>query len=368
MARPGTLSAVRRILLLITDLEIGGTPTVVRELAIRLHRQEGVEVQVACLARWGLVAEQIRAAGVEVTALGACGITDLRIVVGLARLIRQHCFDTVFSFLIHANAVAAAVSLFAREVRYIQSIQTTQPRPRWHWWLQGVVQAAADVVVVPSPSVARVAEQRSGISAKKIVVIPNAVEVGEYGRGCVSRQGDGPIPIGFIGRLDPVKRLPDLLEAVKRLNGRVHLHVFGEGRERGRVESCIRELGIASWVTLHGAVPRPQEALAQIELLVLPSEAEGFGLVLIEAMAAGIPVVGTDVDGIRDVVKDGETGVLVPVAQPHALAGAIERVVGDEGLRRRVVEGAIGEVRSRFTWDAVFPRYIQLLGLATTTR
>ena len=95
---------------------------------------------------------------------------------------------------------------------------------------------------------------------------------------------------------------------------------------------------------------------------MLPSAAEGFGLVLIEAMAAGVPVVATNVDGIRDVVRDGVSGLLVPVASPDALAAAISRVCGDEPLRRCLVAGGAEDVRRRFTWDVVLPQYRALLG------
>ncbi|HEV8291009.1 MAG TPA: glycosyltransferase, partial [Tepidisphaeraceae bacterium] len=145
-----------RILLLVTDLNIGGTPTVVRELAIRLapyaRAGEG-DVHVASLAPRGAVSEQIEAAGIAVSALNAKGPRDARVVARLHRLISREKIDTVFSFLVHANAAAAAVSLFARNVRFIQSIQTTQPEPKWHWKVQKLAQKAAEKIVVPSPSV-----------------------------------------------------------------------------------------------------------------------------------------------------------------------------------------------------------------------
>jgi glycosyltransferase involved in cell wall biosynthesis len=179
-----------------------------------------------------------------------------------------------------------------------------------------------------------------------------------------TRVTGGPIPIGFIGRLDPVKRIPDLLEAVRKLNGRVHLHIYGEGARRPELESLIAELDLKSSVTLHGSVARPQDAMSQIELLVLPSEAEGFGLVLIEAMAAGVPVVATNVPGIRDVVRDEETGLLVAPGAPGELARAIDRILSEPALRQRLVAAAGADVARRFTWDVVLPQYRQLLGLA----
>src|SRR5215203_438487 len=130
-------SPVRRILLFTTDLLIGGTPTVVRELALRLRQPGEVEIEVACLASSGPVVDQLRSAGVHVTTLDADSALN---VVGatarLVHLIRQRQYDTVVSFLVHANTVAAIASRFCRRVCFIQSIQTTQPRPRWHWLMQ----------------------------------------------------------------------------------------------------------------------------------------------------------------------------------------------------------------------------------------
>jgi glycosyltransferase involved in cell wall biosynthesis len=353
-----------RILLLVTDLNIGGTPTVVRELAIRLTPQAragGGDLLVASLSPRGPVSEQIAAAGISTHALDARGPRDARVVARLHKLIARERIDTVFSFLVHANAAAAAVSLFARNVRYIQSIQTTQPEPKWHWRVQKLAGRAAEKMVVPSPSVAAVARERCDVPQKKLVVIPNAVDPAEF-NGLEEPSDAADFAVGFLGRLDPIKCIPDLVKAIKSVP-RAHLHIFGEGPERAEIEHTALQLGITRRVTLHGAVKSPQEALEKIRLLVLPSAAEGFGLVLIEAMAAGIPVVATNVAGIRDVVKDGVTGLLVAPAQPQKLADAINRLIADPLLRNRLTEAASIDVRERFTWDVVLPKYRQLLGV-----
>ena len=379
----------RRILLLITDLEIGGTPTVVRELATRLNAPPGVLVEVACLKGWGPVADQLRERGVRVHALCASRTLDMpRVTWLLWRLVRRGPtvpmhrqagptlpyeaprlpFDTVFSFLVHANAAAALVAPLCRGTRFIQSIQTTQPKPAEHWRVQFVAKFAAERIVVPSPSVARVARQWSAVASAKLAVIPNAIDPLAFAASHAPRDAPRPFPIGFVGRLDPIKRIPDLLRSVAMLDGLVELHVFGTGSERGRIEAEVARLNIADRVWLHGAVARPQDAMDRIGTLVLPSSAEGFGLVLIEAMAAGVPVVATDVDGIRDVVRDRETGLLVPPAQPEALAAAIRRLVSDVALRERLVAAAHADVRARFTWDVVLPQYRRLLGLTEPTQ
>ena len=351
----------RRILLLTTDLEIGGTPTVVRELALRLHHPPKVVVEVMCLGSPGPSGGPLGQAGVAVRALGASGIADLpRVVREVVRSARR--FDTVFSFLVHANLVAAIASRFCcDDVRFIQSIHTTQPEPRWHWMVQRFAQECADTIVVPSPSAAKAARDWASVRKSKIIIIPNAVDAP---RAAMPLQRHGPsFRVGFLGRLDPVKRVPDLLHAMSVLDDRFVLDVFGDGEERARIEAEIERLHIHRRVTLHGVTSQPQAAIAQMDILVLPSEAEGFGLVLIEAMAAGVPVVATNVPGVRDVVEHGKTGLLVPVASPNALARAIERIATDEPLRARLIDQARREVAERYAWDRVLTMYRSLLRL-----
>jgi glycosyltransferase involved in cell wall biosynthesis len=351
----------RRILLLITDLQIGGTPTVVRELAIRLHNPPDIHVEVACIGKLGPVAEQLREANIEVTSFDAASSLHLpRTVNRILKLVRARKIDIVFSFLIHANVTAAAASWFLPEVRFIQSIQTTQPNPRWHWRLQNFAQHFAQKIVVPSPSAAQAAREWANVPNEKIVVIPNAVDIAQF-TSLRSGRTEGALRIGFIGRLDPIKRISDLVDAMSFLDNRFTLHIFGEGEDRQNIERQIAELNLQNQITMHGSTAKPQAAMQQIDLLVLPSQAEGFGLVLIEAMACGIPVVATNVAGIRDVVRNGENGLLVDVEKPDQLASAIRRIAESDSLRKKLTDAGFEDVRQRFTWATVLPQYQELL-------
>lgn len=353
---------MRRILLFITDLEIGGTPTVVRELALRLREAGRVEVEVACLKGWGPVADQIRSAGIVVTALGAQRAWQLpQMARRLRELVRARGIDTVFSFLVHANVVAAMASRKLRGVRFIQSIQTVQPRPRWHWWAQRWAARRAERIVAPSQGIVEFARERK-IDHVAFEVIPNAVDLAAFERVEVFR---GPrIRVGYLGRLDPAKSpavLPRALEATEIKEA--ELHYFGDGPERRTIEAVAQ--GMEDRVFLHGAVVRPQEALRQMDVLWLPSCVEGFGLVLIEAMASGVPVVACAAGGVLDVVKDGENGLLV-AADAHAhrgFAGSLRRLRDEPELRRRLIENGLRTVHERYTWDTVLPRYRGVLAL-----
>jgi len=144
------------------------------------------------------------------------------------------------------------------------------------------------------------------------------------------------------------------------------LHIFGDGVLRVPLErQAAKELPPAHvHYQFHGAVDTPGEALKQIDLLVLPSVAEGFGLVLIEAMATGVPVIATDVPGIRDVVDHERTGLLVPRSAGIELAFGIMRLIEETSLRRRLIENGLREVRERFSWESVMRKYRQVLGIA----
>jgi len=175
---------VRRILLVITDLEIGGTPTVVRELATRLNQIPHVKCEVACLKQLGPVGHQLRAGQVKVHAFGARGWWNvLGAMTQLIDLVRFGLFDTVVSFLVHANAMSAAASMFFTrgQVRWIQSIQTTQPSPHWHWRLQRRIRNRAECFVVPSQSVAQVAHQLAAGPAVRGLDRPLELLVGQLG-------------------------------------------------------------------------------------------------------------------------------------------------------------------------------------------
>jgi glycosyltransferase involved in cell wall biosynthesis len=360
-----TITIPLRVLLLVTDLEIGGTPTVVRELALRLPQLGGVQAEVACLADPGPVAEQIAEGGVPVFALGARSALALPLVARrLCQLVPARKIDLVYSFLVHANAVAAICKPALPGVRFIQSIQTTQPRPRWHWAVQSAAQMAAECVVVPSRSAADVAHDWAGIERDRIVVIPNAVDPALWEPNPRVRQMVADRPgeyVGFIGRLDPVKRVTDLVDALALSEPSMHLDIYGDGPERNLIAQHIADLDLGSRAFMHGSVSDSRIPLATMDVLVLPSAAEGFGLVLIEAMASGVPVVATDVAGIRDVICNEHNGLLVPVGDPCALAGAIRRVLRDKPLRDRLIAAGLATVREKFSWETILPLYGQIL-------
>ena len=346
-----------RVLLFNTDLETGGTPTVVRELARRLP-DDAVRVEAACLGRFGPVAEQIEKDGGRVTAFDLKPWQAPLAVSRLRRLVRAREIDVVLSFLVHANVVAALASRRMKHVRWIQSIQTTQPYPKWHWRAQRWAARYAAGFVVPSRSIADAARDRSGIDPSRVRIIPNAVDAAEVAEQArPPRDAASVLRVGFLGRLDPIKNVPDLVRAVLPLE-RVELHVFGDGPDRGRVKAAA---GGAAKVTLHGFADR-RSVWPQIDVLCLPSSAEGMPMVLIEAMAAGVPVVGRDAPGIRDVIEDGQTGVLFRLEK---LGTILQRCRDEPALFTTLAARALVIIRDQLTWTHLIPQYRSALASVT---
>lgn len=352
----------KRVLILLTDLLVGGVPGVVRDLSVRL-KDQGVEVQVACLDQWGPMADQIQQAGIRVTTLNASGAWDLRVFPRLVKLLRQEKVDVLLSFLVHANVVSAWAKRRLPHLQLVQAIHTTQPRPAWHWLAQKYAARCAKEIIVPSTSVAHALAQRSAIPPTQITVIPNAVDTDAFASITPPPLTTTPWEIGFIGRLDPVKRIPDLIEAIRLLGGAARLHLFGTGEQEELLRHTIDTPDLHDKIILHGRIDHPQEALRMISVLVLPSEAEGLPMVLLEAMAAGVPVVATDAPGICDVVEHEHNGLLTPVGKPAELAEAIRRLAGDPQLRDRLVQGGKTTLQNSYTWSIVLPAYRKVLNV-----
>jgi glycosyltransferase involved in cell wall biosynthesis len=162
-----------------------------------------------------------------------------------------------------------------------------------------------------------------------------------------------------IGRLIKRKALDFVLLALSRLDkGRFRLLVIGDGPEEAHLRDLVRTLGLSSQVDFLGAVwgdPKFQY-LAAADMFVLPSAHEGFGLVFLEAMHCGLPVIASSSGGQTDFLRDGETGFLVPVGDVEVLAERILRLADDEGLRRRMSEFNVEYVK-RFHISEVAARY-----------
>jgi glycosyltransferase involved in cell wall biosynthesis len=202
--------------------------------------------------------------------------------------------------------------------------------------------ARADRVVVPSHYSAAIAAALYGVPSARLAVVPEPIDLAEWGRrfaAVAPAVTPAPRRVLSVARLYPRKRMQDLLEAAALLRARmpgVEVHVIGDGPEMPALRALHAHLQLGETVRLLGHVGRDALALEYLRArcFCLPTVQEGFGLVFAEAMAAGLPVVACRAAAVPEIVRDGETGLLVEPRTPAALAAALERVLEDDAMRK----------------------------------
>jgi glycosyltransferase involved in cell wall biosynthesis len=198
-------------------------------------------------------------------------------------------------------------------------------------WVARRVLRRARLVIAASNDLA---ERARALGAREVRVIPSGVELPER----VGTEAE-PAEVLYAGRLSAEKGVLELLDAAEGLN----LVVAGDGPLRDRIPFA------------RGFVPHDelQQLYARAAVIACPSRREGFGVACLEAMAHGRPVVATRVGGLLDLVVDGETGILVPPRDPPALRSALERLLADPDLRRKLGSAGRDRARTYFSWETV---------------
>jgi len=201
------------------------------------------------------------------------------------------------------------------------------------------------------------------IPAEDIEVIPNFVDLEKYRRDSYPCHRSMLAPAGekivmHISNFRPVKRVADVLRIFARIDRDIptKLVLVGDGPDRGRAEQVAEEEGVADRVLFLGKQESVAELLACADLALVPSESEAFGLVALEAMACGVPVIGTDVGGMPEVVPHGKAGYLAPVGAIDEMARAASDLLANPDRWASASRHA-REVATRFSADIVVPRY-----------
>jgi glycosyltransferase involved in cell wall biosynthesis len=345
-----------RLLLLTVGLGVGGAEEIVRQ-SLPLIRKEGFDVTLGSLKGEGRLSGEIRESGIRVVSLGGSGPWD---PVPLGRLwswIRKERFDVIHSHLYWANLAARLAGRGAGTTVIINSHHGTDAwLSPYRRWMEKATAALADRVVTCSEAVRLCAVGDVGLPEWKVVTVTNGIRVERFSDG--SRReairaslglAEDRRVLGTVGRLDePVKGLAVLVQAmesvVKRIPETVCL-LIGDGPARGSLERAVERRGLAGHFRFLGERRDVPDLLHALDLYVQPSLLEGFGLSVLEAMAAGKAVVASRVGGIPEVVRDSITGDLVPPGDPNALAAGILALLEDRVRRERY--GREGLLRAR---------------------
>ena len=275
---------------------------------------------------------------------------SLRLIKGLWRLsglLKRERFDVVETFTHDSNLLGLPLAWLAQvPVRIATHRGKIEAFPRWRHILHGVlinIGIAHTLIAVSEQTRQQAIEE--GIWESRIIVIPNAVkplDISSVNRAAV-RKGlelhENDIFLLSIGRLTYQKGHEFLVQAMSKVANQfpnAKVGICGDGPLRPQLEAQIREAGLSNHVRLLGAWEDISPLLASAEIFILPSRWEGLSRALMEAMAAGLPVIASKVDGIKDLITDGVNGLLVPSEDAEALGNSILQLIDNAEMRKRI--------------------------------
>lgn len=330
------------ITLTITDLDVGGAERALTSLTLGLDRRRWSPL-VVNLSGEGALADVIRAAGVPVASLGLGRRGLLRGVAGLAAVLRRHRPALVQSFLFHANVLSRLAAPIAGSPWVVGGLRVAERQQGWHLTLDRLTSRMSCGSVCVSEGVRRFSVEQGRLDPARLTVIPNGVDLSRIDAAApASRDRLGVADDDFlalaVGRLDVQKGLPDLLDAVATAAEavpRLKLAIVGDGPLREWLASRVAERpDLSRRVLIVGRRDDVPSLMKAADLFVHAAHWEGMPNVVLEAMAAALPVVATGVEGTDELIDPGKTGWLVPVREPRALAAAIVEAAGGRDLRR----------------------------------
>jgi glycosyltransferase involved in cell wall biosynthesis len=291
--------------------------------------------------------------GVAVLAIGGRGVLGLPAVIGTLRRVIQHgAYDIVHTHMLHATiAGQAAASTTRAPVRIVTRHYTDHHIAAPLRYAERFLTRRATRVIAVSEAVRRHLVA-IGVPDSRIRVVYNGIDVagGDACRleGALPWPADwsGRLLIASVGNLIDYKGQRTLIQAFARIraeNRDARLVLIGEGPERGALEGLARRLGVAADVAMPGHRTDVPALLRHCRIYVQPSRIEAFGIAAAEAMAASVPVVASNVEGLPELVRQGETGLLVPSQDADSMAEAVLALAGDTG--RAAAMGAAGRKR-----------------------
>lgn len=367
-----------RVMHLVLSLEIGGMERLVHDLVRSVDRTQYLS-QVCCLDAIGTFGEALRADGHTVHVVERRPGRDWSLIPRLSTLFARERVHVV-------HAQQRTTQFYAVLAKCYMRLRRLGPIPRLAFTVHGVpfpyrlrlaegllnraLALGTDSLVTISEDTRAILGRYHWLPTSRVRVIYNGVSPCE--RWAASRLATmrsalmlpaGAEVVGIVARLDPVKNHPLLFRAFKAILPRfplARLLVVGGGTERESLAALAAELGISGSVVFAGPRPDAKSLFQVCDVAVLPSLVEGMSVTLLEAMAAGVPVIATRVGGNPEVVQDGITGYLVPSGDVQAMTAALVRLLGDPALRVSMGHAAEVRVHERFSAESMVNAYRDL--------
>jgi glycosyltransferase involved in cell wall biosynthesis/SAM-dependent methyltransferase len=362
-----------KLFIVVGLLRRGGTERQMVEL-VRAAHPEHAECTVICLVDEGELAEQVRASGARVEVLGLRFPRYVQAIAKLVRLMRWERPDAIYALLYHSYVYTLPVARLARPAT--ARVAGRRSMPQWDIaQIRGarrfrrLADRMSDIVIANSAAVRDAWIEENPRLRGRVAVVPNGIRLPDVEPA--PPPAAGRLRVVCVASLIHLKGHAVLVEALALLAGRDDwtVDLVGDGPEREAIEARLGELGLSDRVTLHGSMEaHAVHALVRSsDIAVLPSLTEGLPNAVMEAMAHGVPVVASDVGGVRDLLGSG-AGIVVPAEAPEPLADGLAALLDDAG--RRASAGAIGrrEIEQRYSVEAMRDATLRVIEDAIAAR
>jgi glycosyltransferase involved in cell wall biosynthesis len=335
-----------RVMFLSTSMGMGGADKQLLSAAELMHAQ-GHEVCIVSLTELGPMGLEARSQGIRTESLDMRrGVPDPRGLIRLIRLVRSWKPDVLHSHMIHANLMARAVRLFARVPVMVSTIHNIyEGGPLWMAAYR-ISNGLVDHMTIISEAAADRFVKEGIVPRELLTCVPNGVDTERFRQVAPEAREAVRSSIGVndgfvwlaVGRFEVAKDYPNMLHAfaqVCRRDSNAVLLLVGHGSLQQETESLAQSLGLEDRIRFLGVRSDVPEVMAAADGYVMSSAWEGMPIALLEAAAAGLPIVATRVGGNHEVVREGESGFLVPPRDSDALGQAMLRLMEQTPERRR---------------------------------
>lgn len=348
-----------KVVHIVYSLQLGGAERVVTNYALH-HTRDIYEPVVVALTQGGPLEEDLRAAGVRVYILGKRLGFDPRVILKLARIMREEKAQIVHVHTPLSNNWGVPAALLSGVRTVIRTEHGLFRRERtFYVFINAVLGLFNRRILACSDGAKKTHVAMDPLSRRKYMTVYNGIDVERYRDHGDTRRlreelalPEGTPVVGIIGSLIPLKGhriFLQMAELIARARPDVRFLVVGDGPERAGIEATVRAQGLGGKVSFTGVRRDIPELLSLMDVFVLSSHSEAHPLTILEAMAAGKPVVATDVGGNAESVEHGETGFIVPANDPNAMFSAVAGLLEDPVLARRMGELGRERVSREFT-------------------
>ncbi|MGB9735985.1 MAG: glycosyltransferase [bacterium] len=366
-----------KILYLTTSSKIGGSEQVILAIMENINRDQ-FDIEVCTLGPRGALHEELDKLKVKNYSLDIVKKNWMHIPIGfykLYKLLKKENYEILNTWLFHASVAGIFINKFVKIPCVVESRQYADLMYKYNLKIRQTLDRIAshevDHIIACSDGVKKVLMNYERVEPWKITVIYNGTEINKFKpRNIEQRQqikeklkvGD-KIVLTFTAHLRPAKGHQYLLEAISKIKNQypnIVLFLIGDGILMNELTTITKQLDIENNVRFWGYRADIPNFLSATDIYVHPSVEEGFGIAIIEAMAAGLPVIATNVGGIPEIITNGVNGILVPPENPQALADAIVELIEHPDRRKILSEKARQYVELTFNNQTMTKEYAEI--------